>query len=167
MVVDKSGCIATEVSVFVRNSGGAGAQPQIPLGLRILQVNECKEQALLNISTQFGSAPGAFSVAPDLSIARLDTSVLVRDKQSGEQLTATIRLSWRANEKAIVGFRSDEPVAFGKLIRRKTPVQRKMRMAKASGVVSVGSANLVLHPTEAAAWIALDAGGTPLRAQAE
>ena len=156
---DASGCVTTEVSVFVRGNGET-IGPQTSLRLSILKVNECEDSVLLQAEGRANLRAGAFNVAPDLATARLETTVRLKASPKQQNLTATVRLSWTATEEAVVAARRDEPEEPGKFIRMKAPVERTLRLAAASGTVSTGAGTLT--PTAAeSAWLAIARGGTP------
>lgn len=151
---DKTGCISSEVAVFVRK----GSDSREQLDLRILQVDECKDVALVNIESTADLPAGALRVAPGLAFATLNTSVRVTDRQSGRKVSATIHLTWKATEKAVVALRSDEPGGLGKFVRMKEPTRRSLRLAGASGVISLPDINITLSAAESA-WISNAEGG--------
>jgi hypothetical protein len=153
---DKTGCISSEVAVFVRK----GSDNRERLELRILQADECNDVALANVESTVNLPAGALRVAPDLSFATLNTSVRVTDRQSRREVTATIRLTWKATEKAVTALRSDEPSGLGKFIRMKQAARRSLRLANASGVVSLPGINMTL-PAAESAWIGNAEGGVP------
>jgi len=153
---DKTGCISSEVSVFVRK----GSDNRERLELRILQADECNEVALADIESTVDLPAGALRVAPDLSFATLNASVRVTDRQSRREVGATIRLTWKATEKAVTALRSDEPGGLGKFIRMKQAARRTLRLANASGAVSLPGIAITL-PAAESAWIGNAEGGVP------
>lgn len=154
---DKSGCITSEVSVFVRR----GSDNREQLQLRILKADECNDRAMVNIDAEVGLPVGALRVAPDLSFAALNTAVRVTDRHTRGTVTVTLRLTWKAAEKTVVARRNDEPRGQGKFIRLKQPASLSMRMANASGVVSLPAINITLQAAESA-WLGTAEGGVAM-----
>lgn len=154
---DKSGCIGTEVSVFVRR-GGAG---QVRLELRVLQADECSDSASVNIEDVISLPAGALRVATDLSSASLDTSVPVADRQSRGKVTAALHLKWNATEKMVTAMRGDEPDGLATLVHMKMPVKRSIRLSAATGTIYLRGSTIALANAESA-WIARAEGGVPV-----
>lgn len=156
---DKTGCISTEISVFVRKGGLAGER----LELRILQADECNDAASVNIEDVIALPAGSLRVAADLSSATLNTSGAVADRQSRGKVTATLRLKWSATEETVSAMRAEEPDGLGTFVHmnKKQPVRRSMRLSAASGTIYVGGAAIALSKADSA-WIARAEGGVPL-----
>lgn len=154
---DKSGCIASEVSVFVHRDSDHRERLQ----LRILKADECNDHAMVNIDAEVGLPAGALRVAPDLSFAALNTAVRVTDRHTRGTVTVTVRLTWKAAEKTVVARRNDEPRGQGKFIRLKQSASLSMRMANASGVVSLPAINITLQAAESA-WVGTAEGGVAM-----
>jgi hypothetical protein len=148
-----SGCITTEAAVFVRGLD-VGPGPA-RLNLRIVQADDCADRALVNTDAKANLGEGAFRVSPDASSATLNAIISVADRATGRRLNATIRLTWTATEDAVVADTPVEPEELGRFLRaRGAPFRRTLRLARASGVVSLGTANLTSEATEDA-WISL------------
>jgi hypothetical protein len=156
---DATGCLRTEVSVFVRgqSTAAAGQRPLVTLSLS--RVDQCRDAALVRGEAR-DVRTGAFQVSPNLASATLSAAVPIRDPASGGVTTAQVRIVWTAAEPAISATRGDEPVGPGRFLGMKSPLQRSMRLARAAGQVSLARGDLTLTPAEDA-WIALARGGIP------
>lgn len=159
---DRTGCVMTEVSVFVRGAPSDRAR----LRLSVLQVDECRDVALLNIQKRATLDSGAFRMAPELGGASLRASIPVRDRQSRQRFTADIRVTWQATEPAISAAGAEELLEPGRFQAMRRPAERTLRMSEASATIRTGSETLRLGSTEDA-WLARSVGGVAVGAQAE
>lgn len=143
---DRSGCVSTEVTVLVRDggrdsaAGGEAASGKPRVRLAITEVDECRDQVLLDARGDANLGDGAFRLSPDLGSAALNTTMPVTDRVAGKRLKLTVRLAWTAVEEAAESADAAvEPDEAGRPVRLKAQAHRTLRLAKASGLISDGT----------------------------
>jgi hypothetical protein len=141
---DPTGCINTEVAVFVRgakvdSSGSASEQTRIHLEVTVL--NECEDIALLKAEGKAKLREGEFRVSPDLRSAALNAAVQMSVFGSEEKFYATVALTWTSVEAAISADVGTVPEELGRFEKTSAPVRRILRLAEASGTIANGTDN--------------------------
>jgi hypothetical protein len=141
---DPTGCINTQVAVFVRgakvdSSGSALEQAKLHLAVTVL--NECEETAVLRAEGKTKLRNGEFRVSPDLRFATLNTAVPMSVFGSEERFYATVALTWTSVEAAISGDVSTVPEELGSFEKTSAPVRRILRLAEVSGTIANGTDN--------------------------
>jgi len=144
---DGSGCITTEVFVFVRgNAGGNNAK----LNLEVSQTDDCKDEVLLTARGKVNVGGGSFRISPDLSSASVNATLTLTDRtnrRDKKSIVVTVRLTWVGVEEIISADTAVFPVEPGQFERLGAKARRTLRLAKASGTVSEGTTNLTPQPT--------------------
>jgi hypothetical protein len=143
---DPTGCVNTEVAVFVRgakadSSGSASEQAKVHLAVTVL--NECEDIALLKAEGKAKLKDGEFRVSPDLKSAALNATITmsVFGSKDKEKFDATVALTWTSVEGAISADVSTVPEELGRFEKTSAPVRRTLRLAEASGTISNGTDN--------------------------
>src|SRR5207244_4469751 len=72
---DPTGCISTEVAMFVRGASVGAASEQASVHLEVTVVNECEDIAVLKAEGKTKLRNGEFRVSPDSRFATLNTAV--------------------------------------------------------------------------------------------
>ena len=150
---DGAGCVATDVAVFARTDGSAGR-----LRLVVTKVDECKGQEVLRTQARATLSAGALRVASDLSSAALNTVLNVNDPHTRRSFAVTIRLSWTADEPVVAADTTVVPDDLGQFSRGARR-HRTLRLAKATGSITVGVTNLAPQPAIDAAISSSQATG--------
>jgi hypothetical protein len=141
---DPTGCISTEVAVFVRgakvdSSGSASEQAKVHLSVTVL--NECEDLALLKAEGKAKLRDGEFRVSPDLKSAALSATVSMSVYGSKDKFDATVALTWTSVEEAVSADVRTAPVEIGRFEKTTAPVRRTLRLAEALGTISDGTDN--------------------------
>jgi hypothetical protein len=155
---DASGCVATQVDLFVRGAAAAGGAARPRLDLAVSRVDECRDVELVRAKKRIALPPGAFHVAPDLGAATLETVATVPDKLSGKSLTLNITLVWAASEDAVTAPVAAVAEGLGEVTRVRAATERTMRLAGASGTITSGAVNFTPAPATDAALSRTSAG---------
>jgi hypothetical protein len=145
---DPTGCISTETSVFVRKD----ASRREKLELRILKINECTDDGLLDLRADRFIPDGSFRLSPDQSTAWLNVSTSVSDKFSNTEFPASIVLKWKAEGRAATATTSEESTSAGKFARSLKLLRRTIRHSEASGTVYFKNTGMTLKSADSA-WI--------------
>ena len=143
---DPTGCINTEVSVFVR------AKPET-LHLSITRLDECQDIPLVRAEAAVGlSASEVNYNLKDLRSVSLITTVPMYNQVLGESLDVNVDVSWAATEAPIPGNAyaiADKP---GKFTKPSKPKRRTLYPAQASGSISSGGDSFALGFSESSVY---------------
>jgi hypothetical protein len=147
---DQSGCVNTDVAVFVRgatvaSSGSAADLAKVHLVISVL--NECEDVAVLKAEGRANLRSGEFQLGPALRSAELNATIPMSVRGSKEKFDADVALTWVAVEAAIATDARAVPTEVGRFERARTPVRRSIRLSKASGTISDGIENFTPEPS--------------------
>lgn len=138
---DASGCIATQVNIFVHGTGAGSGAAQSRLYVALSRLDECRDVELIRAERRVSLAPGAFRQEPDLGAATLESVVAIPDKLSGKPLRLNIKLVWTAKDDAVTASVKSFSEGLGEITRARSPTQRTTRLAVASGTIKSGASN--------------------------
>jgi hypothetical protein len=150
---DPTGCITTEVALFVRGAivdSGGSALEQARVHLEVTVLNECEDVAVLKAEGKTKLRNGEFHVSPDLRFATLKTAVPMSVFGSKEKFYATVVLTWTSVEAAISADVGTVPTELGRFEKTGAPVRKILRLAEASGTIADGTSNFTPEASTAA-----------------
>lgn len=150
--VDPSGCITTEAFVLTRSGRfNITVNPDASLSrthIRISQVNDCKEQWLMDAS---GSAINqGLQVDSQLSSADLATVIKVFDRVARRNFNVDLNLQWTAAGDPMDTHNNFYFRAPGSVVRESKRFLGTYRAAKAVGGVFIGTSNFIPDESEEA-----------------
>ena len=147
---DPTGCIDTEVAVFVRGAkvnadGSQSDRGKVHLVATVL--NECEDVAILKAEGRRILKDREFSVRPDLTSAALNATVSMSINGSDEKFDAKVALTWTSIEGPIWADVKIVPEELGRFEKLSTSARRILHLAEASGRVSRDLQNFTPAPS--------------------
>lgn len=152
--VDPSGCNSSYVFIFLRNgkTNQSKDSAKAKLEMTISLTDECNNQILLEAQAKANLMDSEISFDPKLGHATLDATIQMRDTQSKNAVTADALVEWAAIEETVSSETRFEVEAPGRIERRARPVATSLRLAEATGTISLnGGTNLILDSSTDAA----------------
>jgi hypothetical protein len=147
---DPMGCVVTDVGVFPTDGrikvDGSSNEAASSASIYISQYDSCSETQLLAASGYTELAADAFTAAPKLSKATLNTTIEVYDYVSGTSFPVAVSVSWTGSGDT---FRMKDHYQYkspGFLVNG--DYDSTYRTAKASGTIVGGTANFTLESTD-------------------
>jgi hypothetical protein len=147
---DPTGCVNTEVAVFVRGAkvnGDDSSSDKAKVHLVITVLDECEDVALLKAEGKAQLKDGEFRFNPLLRWATLNTTISMSVYKSKEKFDTTVALAWSSVELSISADVRTVPGEVGSFERTTDPVRRTVRLAEASGTISNGTDNFTPEPS--------------------
>jgi hypothetical protein len=151
---DRSGCVSSEVSVFVRHGKAkeeSNASAQAKVAVTIIQTDDCQDQTLLEARGDAKLTNGAVSFDPQLGSVKLDARIQMQDAVGKKPFLANVSLTWLAVDEPIAASTRFDVEAPGRIKERARLVARTIREAAASGTITNGKTNFVPEPATNAA----------------
>lgn len=158
--IDESGCVTTEVFLFVRTAHVGAKNSSSKASIRVFRRDDCQETERIAISNFVTLKPNQVEYNTQLNAARITAQVRLPDLISQRKLTLDIDVTWEGYLEPILSTNRrvfDQP---GKVISRARPFYVLSRRAKAFGSIQLGKDNLTPNPSIDAA-IALDSPRKP------
>ena len=146
---DPSGCISSEVFVFLRKGKTKGESKdaaKAKVAVTIFQTNDCEDRTLLEARGNAKLKGREVSVDPQLGMVKLDARVRMLDAVSKKPFAAHLTLTWAAVDEPIVANTRFDVEAPGRIGKRARPVARTIRLAEARGRISNGETNFIPEP---------------------
>lgn len=142
---DVSGCISTDVFVFIR-SGGFQASSEKAF-ISVLRINDCKEVQLMTASGSATLKDQDLQLDPNLDSATLVTTVGLTDRVSRRNFNVGVNLAWTGTGDLIRtrnNFHFESP---GKILKEKKHFDGTYREAQVSGSISEGFTDFTPEPS--------------------
>lgn len=147
---DPTGCVNTQVAVFVRGAkvdGNGSSSDKARVHLVITVLDECEDVGLLKAEGKAQLKDGEFRYNPLLRWATLNTTISMSVYKSEEKFDTTVALAWSGVEPSVSADTSTVPEQLGRFERMSAPVRRTLRLAEASGTISNGTDNFTPEPS--------------------
>lgn len=144
--LDSSGCISSYVFLFVRNGKTSESKEsaKAKVEMTVLRSDECRDEVLLQARAKANLKDGEVSFEPQLGSVTLDATIQMLDDQSKNAVTADVLVNWTAVEEPVALDTRFEIEAPGRIEKRARPVSTTLRLAEASGTLSLdGGTNLL------------------------
>lgn len=143
-ITDASGCISTEVFIFVRSGNRGSGNAADQAFIKVSQVDDCGEKPVVNLSGSARLAKQDLQFDPNLNSVKLDATTTLSDSISHKKLDFSTHLEWTAKGEAVESRPTNYFDQPGKLVKLNQTIDLLSRSAEAIGSITVGGTNFVL-----------------------